>query len=403
MPRLPARRAGSPVVVLVSFADVLGGAERSLLALAPRLGARGWTAVLACPPGALADAARRAGVTVEPLAVRATRRVGRHQAGRRSYSRLAVAQYLLAGLANAVVVARAARRHRARLLHSNSMSSHVAVALAGRLTGRPVVWHLREMTRPGPGRRVLTTAGRLTSRMIAISRPVADALPGGRTVVIHNPVEAPATPPRPADWDVPRPVVGYLGRLDRGKGIEDLLTAAGRIDAHVVVVGASWGEGPEYLRSLQERAAQAAPGRVHFVGATDDPWSALAAMDVLVVPSLAEPFGRVAAEGQIAGVPVVAAAAGGLPEIVTDGRDGVLFPPGDAGALAACLERLLGDAELRRGLAEAGRAGARRFDPERHADAVAALYAGCLIKGPHPGPVGAAPADVAPEAVTHRH
>jgi glycosyltransferase involved in cell wall biosynthesis len=148
--------------------------------------------------------------------------------------------------------------------------------------------------------------------------------------------------------------------------------------AHVVVVGAASTDSPEYPESLRRLADDHAPGRVHFVGYVTNPWQALAAFDVLVVPSLSEPFGRVAAEGQRAGVPVLAADAAGLREIVTDGHDGLLFPPADPAGLAACLTRVLSDDALRLRLAEVGRQTSVRFDPATHAAAMGAIFDRCL-------------------------
>jgi glycogen(starch) synthase len=179
--------------------------------------------------------------------------------------------------------------------------------------------------------------------------------------------------PEPA-WDLPHPVVGFLGRLDPPKGIEDLLEAAGEVEAQVVVVGAPWAGDEAYVASLHRLAEEHAPGRVHFVGSLPDPWTALAGMDVLAVPSRLEPFGRVAAEAQLAGVPVVAADAGGLPDAVTDDVDGLLFPVGDVAALAHALRRVLGEPGLRERLVAAGEISGQRFRPVRHAARMAALY-----------------------------
>jgi glycosyltransferase involved in cell wall biosynthesis len=82
----------------------------------------------------------------------------------------------------------------------------------------------------------------------------------------------------------------------------------------------------------------------------------LAEWDVLVVPSQwAEPLARVIQEGMATGAVVVATPVGGTPEIVADGVNGLLSPPGDAPALAECLIRLRRDPALRAALALAGR------------------------------------------------
>ncbi|MFP5345796.1 MAG: glycosyltransferase family 4 protein [Actinomycetes bacterium] len=360
---------------MVSFAEVLGGAERSLLELARRLPPRGWTPVLACPPGRLADVAAADGIRVEVLPlrpVRAVSRVSRRRPGK-SYSAAAVAARAVTTARNAWQLARLARELDAALIHSNSLPSHLSAALAGAATGRPVLWHLREIIRPGAGRTFFSRAGRLVSGMVAISDSVATTVSHRSVTTVYNPVDAPPTDVPPLDLPLPRPLVGYLGRLDAHKGIEDLIPAVGTTSAHLVVAGRRYAAGEEYVESLRELARREAPGRVHFVGEVAAPWELLAGVDVLVVPSLAEPWGRVAAEGQRAGVAVLAADAGGLPEIVTDGRDGLLFPPSDAEALGRQLRRLLEDEPLRSRLASTGRTTSTRFDPERHADAMARL------------------------------
>lgn len=359
---------------MISFADVLGGAERSLLTLAKLLPARGWMPVLVCPPGGLADAAARQGLDVERVVLRRAGPVSRRSGSHKTYSAKATLVRSWATVDNAARIARVARRRGPALLHSNSLPSHLPVALAGRLVRRPVVWHLREMITPGPGRTFFSRFGRLAAGMVAISDAVAATVTHPSVSTVYNPVEAPTGDIREQPWHLPRPLVGYLGRLDPRKGIEDLIEAAGATEAHVVVAGRPSPRNPGYLASLERLAAARAPGRIHFVGELEAPWQLLAAVDVLVVPSLAEPFGRVAAEGQVAGVPVLAADAGGLPEIVRDGHDGLLFPPADSASLATCLHRVLADETLRHRLADAGRTSSARFEPAKHADVMAQIF-----------------------------
>jgi glycosyltransferase involved in cell wall biosynthesis len=97
-----------------------------------------------------------------------------------------------------------------------------------------------------------------------------------------------------------------------------------------------------------------------MLGARDDVPRLLAACDVVVHASvLAEPFGRVLVEAMLAGRPVVATDAGGVPEVVTDGETGVLVPPGDAYALGDALTSLRHDASRAAALARSGSAHAR--------------------------------------------
>ena len=84
-------------------------------------------------------------------------------------------------------------------------------------------------------------------------------------------------------------------------------------------------------------------GRVHFLGQRRDIPDLLAALDIFVLPSHSEGVSLALLEAMAAGLPVIATAVGGLPEVVTDGENGLLIPPKDPEALAAALARLLAD------------------------------------------------------------
>jgi glycosyltransferase involved in cell wall biosynthesis len=113
--------------------------------------------------------------------------------------------------------------------------------------------------------------------------------------------------------------------------------------------------------------------RIHLIGPIPEPWELVLAVDVLVVPSHEEPFGRVAVEGQRAGVAVLAADSAGLAEIVSDEVDGLLFAAGDSDDLARQLGRLMSDPDLRVRLANQARRSSVRFDLDRHIDAMSRL------------------------------
>jgi glycosyltransferase involved in cell wall biosynthesis len=152
-------------------------------------------------------------------------------------------------------------------------------------------------------------------------------IPSG--VDVPEGVGDPATPPE----------VLFVGRLSPEKGILDLVQAA---DGMGLVVA---GDGP-----LRDRV----PGARGFVPHTElGPLYERAA--VVAVPSHREGFGVACLEAMAYGRPVVASAVGGLLDLVLDGETGVLVPPRDVPALRAALERLLGDAELRKRLGEAAR------------------------------------------------
>ena len=177
-------------------------------------------------------------------------------------------------------------------------------------------------------------------------------------------------------------VVG-VGALVRLKGFDLLIRALATLrsrdsDGHLAIVG----DGPELqpLRTLAQELGVA--NRVHFLGKRGDVGAILRdACDIVAIPSRIEAFGLVAAEAAVFGRPAVASAVGGIGEVVQDGTTGLLVPGGDHLALAAALERLIADPELRRKLGEAARARVlAEFTSARVARSFEGLYAGLMTR-----------------------
>jgi glycosyltransferase involved in cell wall biosynthesis len=147
------------------------------------------------------------------------------------------------------------------------------------------------------------------------------------------------------------PLVGFVGRLDQVKGPHLFVEAAKRIgnalpQAHFIMAG----DGP--MKEELGKMAQGSP-RLHFVGHRQDIPDVIAALDLLIIPSLNEGFNLAAVEAMASGTPVVATAVGGLPEVVGDG--GVLVGPEDGTALAHEAIRLINSPDLRKKMGERGR------------------------------------------------
>ena len=156
------------------------------------------------------------------------------------------------------------------------------------------------------------------------------------------------------------PLVLYVGRIASGKGIEHLLAAVRELpDAHLVVVGPDDRHGAlDMLRAAQQAPATA--GRVHALGATEEPPLHLyAEADVFCLPSAGESFGMAAAEAAAAGTPVVLTDRCGIAGFFEPGE--ALVVPYSAAAVTDALRRLLGDEALRASLAAGGVAAARRM------------------------------------------
>jgi glycosyltransferase involved in cell wall biosynthesis len=175
-------------------------------------------------------------------------------------------------------------------------------------------------------------------------------------------------------------VAAMVGRIAPWKGQDVFLRAFAEAfpdgDERAVIVGAPLFGEEEYEWSLRVLVGELGlADRVELRGFREDVAAELAEVDALVHASvIPEPFGRVIVEGMAAGLPVLAAGAGGPDEIVTEGVDGLLYPPGDAAALAATLRRVAADQALAERLGRAAVERARAFSPELAAARTSAFY-----------------------------
>jgi glycosyltransferase involved in cell wall biosynthesis len=288
------------------------------------------------------------------------------------------------------------RRWRVDLVHSHLYFPNLYAQIAGRMEGVPVVsslhnleWEpetLRDNPRLTPiKQRALllgARAGVRTGRpsLVAVSEAVQASsarrlrVPRDAITVIRNGIDL-------ADFDQANARAGLEVRRRLGIGPTDPLVLA--IGRHVGVKGYGYlidaiarvrtqlsgtrlvlvGEGPLTSGLMAQAEGLGLGATVHLVPTAVDVRPFVLASDVVAVPSLTEGFGMVALETMALGRPCVASSAGGLPEIVEDGRTGLLVPPGDVQALAEALLRLLADTDLRRNLGEEGRRAVRgRFD-----------------------------------------
>lgn len=170
-------------------------------------------------------------------------------------------------------------------------------------------------------------------------------------------------------------VVGWAGRLAPVKDCATFLRAAAVVAAKhpdLCVLVAGDGEERKHLLTLAEELGI---GRnVRFIGDRRDMPQVLAAMDVFVLSSRNEGFGRVIVEAMAAGTPVVSTAVGGVIEVIEDGVSGVLVPPGNPGRMAGAVLALLADPPARARFRENGLERAKRFDTRVMVDAYERLY-----------------------------
>ncbi|MGD8717876.1 MAG: glycosyltransferase family 4 protein [Candidatus Zixiibacteriota bacterium] len=379
-------------LLFVDHATTVGGGERSMMELAGTFDRKRYEISFAVPgPGPLARALAERGERIyyyradaslltfhrediSPLSVSWWRQVFRAFGTARSLRR----------------VIDAASPH---LIHTHSQKAHVFAALAAVASDVPLVWHMRDVLPGRFARGIMDLLAAISAeRVVAISRTVAGQFRRARrrVAVVYNAVaRPPAYPRRDGDrwreeWAIPADarIVGCVGQLAPWKGQHVFLDAAARLaadfpDVYFVVIGSPLYGAHSYRAELLDRVRRAGLGaRVRFPGQLDGAARAMEAFDVLVhTPVKAEPFGRVVVEAMARGVPVVAARAGGVAEIMEDGREGFLTDVGSAGEVAAALAHTLDDASLAASMGALGRETyERRFTLERLGRDIRELY-----------------------------
>jgi glycosyltransferase involved in cell wall biosynthesis len=395
--RLVAREAITPEVgdrrlrvVYLDHVGGLSGGEIAILRLVPHLLGVDPHFILA-QDGPFADALTQAGISTEVLPM---------AEGSRGLSKdsvtLGALRSAIAVPSTAAYIVRLAvwlRRMRVDLVHTNSLKAGVYGSIAGRLAGVPVVWHVRDRIAtdylPGSAVRMIRAmTRRLPAAVICNSEATLTTLgPSARSSSRYTVVpEVLAVSERRGAHSSRPMTVGMVGRLAPWKGQDLLLRAFAESfpggDARCVLVGAAMFGEDDYSEALRRLADELGLlGRVEFRGFRSDIWPELGRMDLLVHASIIpEPFGQVIIEGMAAGVPVIAAAAGGPAEIIRHDVNGVLYEPGDRAALAEAMRQLAADPERRRRLSEAALASVAAFEPRAIADRVEQLYRDAIAR-----------------------
>ncbi len=281
------------------------------------------------------------------------------------------------------------------VVHQHDVT-HVQGAIAGRLAGCGVVWHINGMPYPLVWKSFKPLVYLVPHVVAASSVEMGREYMGSQGDVFHRPVEAlypPIDVPGPtsagtrsqvrAELGIPEssPMIVTVGNLYPAKGHLYFVRAAAAVkdrfpEARFVVVGQTLEGRTKYAGLLHgEARALGLEDTMVFTGFRSDVADILHAADVLVQPSLSESFGIAIAEGLAAGLPVVASEVGGVPEIIQDGETGILVQPRDPEAIAAAVVSLLEDREHAASIGSRGRERVREmFSPARCADTHEAVY-----------------------------
>jgi glycosyltransferase involved in cell wall biosynthesis len=286
----------------------------------------------------------------------------------------------------------AVRALRPDLIHSNGIKTHLLASFAG-ISGVPVIWHIHDFYGSRPlARRLLAWSRRGCSEAIAISQAIADdfqAVVGSRPIsLIANAIDLDRFRPRARENQFPdesaAPTlpgtlrVGMVATYARWKGQEIFFQAAAKIlrnlpgfPVQFYLIG-----GPVYRTAGSQYQKEELRKRTLELGISEKmqlicfhqkPERLYSNLDIVVHASTKpEPFGLTIVEAMACGRPVIASVAGGVSEIIEDGKDALGVPPGDADCLVGALHRLLHDPDLRVRLGTNARGKVEKlFDQER--------------------------------------
>jgi glycosyltransferase involved in cell wall biosynthesis len=240
------------------------------------------------------------------------------------------------------------------LLHAN------AVAAASSLFLRDVRWiQSVQTTQPWPRWHwmIQRLAYRAADKIVVPSPSAAAAahewagVPAEKMIIIPNaidPAEFPAI--TPADHRRPYPIL-FLGRLDPIKDVPTLVDAVSRLNGlvHLDI----FGEGSDRSRIEKRIAERNLSSQLTLHGQIDRPQTVLSGAGILVLPSLAEGFGLVLIEAMASGIPVIATDVPGIRDVVQHNQTGLLVPPSNPAMLAAAIQQLVEDQNLRQRLISA--------------------------------------------------
>jgi len=312
-------------------------------------------------------------------------------------SKLGKAQAYWPSALSLVKIAAFVRKHRIQIIHATDRPRDASyVSLLGYMSGAISVVHMHappsELTRP-------TLWGlRNATAVFAVSDFIRNSLIGlgitaDKIFTVHNAVDVDYFDPdkifdsRPSireHFGIPKvaPIAGIVARMNPWKGQYELIGAVSRLretfpNLHVMILGA---DVREVRADFEKRAREGGiADRVHFGGFQKDVRPFLQEFDLFVHPSYGEPFSLAILEAMAMRKPVIACGSGGVPEMITHGRDGWLVEERSVEAVAIAISALLNDGELCRQMGRRARETVReRFTPRQQCAAVVQQYTGLI-------------------------
>ncbi len=286
------------------------------------------------------------------------------------------------------------KKHKINLIHLNGPGWRESAVLSAGFLNIPVILHIRNHY---PSEDVKGNFNfKIAKKIVIISQsmtPIFENCPEAqkKIICIYNGIDIKQFSPKKVDLscrfqDKHRYfIVGFVGQISHRKGLDLLIKAAPSIISnfpHVrfLIIGADGINEPgltqTYMRVIERDNMME---YFDFLGKREDMPDVMNFIDLLVVPSRKEPFGKVIVEAMACGKCVIASDAGGIPEIIDDQDNGLLFPNGDYNKLGQCIQTAISDNTLREQLALKGQMVARKkFSTDALIHNIQNLYASLI-------------------------
>lgn len=298
--------------------------------------------------------------------------------------------YLIMTLISLYKISRLIRTTKPSVVYANTLTVPVWM-LAAKLCRVPLICHVHEaeetvsktisllLSLPLLLSNAIIVNSKASRRVLELTVPKLSS----RIVLIYNGIphsgHKPSAAVKCADG---RTRVTLVGRLSPRKGTDVALEAVAELvrngnDVSLTICGNIYPGYEWFASELESRAHEPdLSGRIDFAGYVTDVAAQLARSEIVIVPSLAEPFGNVAVEAQFANRPIIASNVQGLAEIITHDSTGILVEPGDASQLAAAIAKIIADPQPSIIMANAAYASAnKRFTVERYQSEIVKLVA----------------------------
>lgn len=380
-------------ILVVDDAAYIGGAEVTLLCLLKNLDKRKFKPIfIVSAQGALWEKLNK--MQIETVVVKMC-------SLERTRSPLKLLFYVFYSLWTVASLIYHIKKRGVSLIHTNSEKAHIFGCIAGKLGGIPVIPHYQDLPQNVKTRRLMSFLMRVAARKVIVnSRAVANIFSKneknyGKAVLVYPAVDLDEFNPSVGCNDIKRefsllesyPIIGIIGQILPWKGHREFLKAASMVkDAFPGAKFLIVGEVPLRYRQykvelLNQMRKLDLSEYVIFTGFRKDIPKIIAGLDILVLTSWEEPFGRVLIEAMAMQKPVIGTNAGGVPEIINDGGNGFLVPPKDPDSLAEAMLKTARNREKARKMGIEGFSTVKReFAFERYVKSFEEIFRECFTK-----------------------